>query len=230
MARADTAAQQTGYHGRRVIVWSLLALVVAYSVWRLFIGYPRPRASYGLLAAREAAFLDAAAEATFPAGGAIPLSGRDADLPSYADAFLRSLPRHLRLQVRAMLMLFEQATIFFPAPGRGGRRRFSALSAEQRVASLAGWSESGLFLRRLAFTALRAVLTMGYLGHPVAMRFVRLAPFDFPSPVCEADLLYPRIGQHPDTITLTEADLWSSDGTPLDIDSPIHPEYAGEDR
>ena len=213
-----------------MIVWLLLALVVAYSVWRLLLGYPRPRASYALLAAREAAFLDAAAEATFPPGGAIPLSGRDADLPGYADAFLASLPRHLRLQVRAMLMLFEQATIFFPAPGRGGRRRFSALSREQQVASLSGWSQSGLFARRLAFTALRAVLTMGYLGHPVAMRFVRLAPYDFPSPVCEADLLYPRIGAGPETISLTAEDLWSSDGTPLDIDGPVHPDFAGDDR
>jgi hypothetical protein len=213
-----------------VIVWSLLLLFVAYSVWRLFLGYPRPRRTYGLLAAREVAFLDAAAEATFPPGGAIPLSGRDADLPGYAEGFLASLPRHLRLQVRAMLMLFEQATIFFPAPGRGGRRRFSALSSEQQVASLAGWSSSGLFARRLAFTALRAVLTMGYLGHPIAMRFVRLAPYDFPSPVCEADLLYPRIGARPETISYTEADLWTSDGTPLDIDGPVHPDYAGDSR
>lgn len=208
----------------------LLALFSAYAFTRLFVGYPRPRSSLRLLAAREAAFLDAAAEATFPAGGAVPLSGREADLPAYVDSFLLSLPSHLRLQVRAMLMLFEQATIFFPASGRWGRRRFSSLSPEQQVASLKGWSESRLFPRRLAFTALRAVLTMGYLGHPVAARFVRLAPLEFPSPVCEADLLYPRIGEHPDTIRLTEADLWESDGTPLDIDGPVHPSYAGDTR
>lgn len=213
-----------------MIVWPLLALVVGYSVWRLFLGYPQPRASYRLLATREVAFLDAAAEATFPTGGAIPLSGRDADLPSYVDAFLESLPKHVRLQVRAMFLLFEQATILFPAPGLGGRRRFSALSPEQRVAVLAGWSQSRLFLRRLAFAALRAVLTMGYLGHPVAMRSLRLAPYDFPSPVCEADLLYPRIGAHPDTISFSKADLCVSDGTPLDIDGPVHPDYAGDDR
>lgn len=213
-----------------MIVWSLVALFAAYSVWRLFFGYPRPRGSHRLIAAREAAFLDAAAEATFPPGGAIPLSGRDADLPGYADGFLASLPKHLRLQVRAMFMLFEQATIFFPAPGRGGRRRFSSLTPEQRVAVLAGWSESSLFLRRLAFTALRAVLTMGYLGHPVAMRAVRLAPLDFASPVCEADLLYPRIGARPETIAFTEDDLSRSDGTPLDVDGPVHPDYTGDTR
>ena len=39
-----------------------------------------------------------------------------------------------------------------------------------------------------------------------------------------------RIGAHPDTIRLTEADLWKSDGTPLDLDGPIHPDYAGDKR
>ena len=213
-----------------MVFWILLAVFVAYSIWRIFLGYPRPRRAYRIVARREAAFLEAAGEATFPAGGAIPLSGRDADLPGYADGFLESLPRHLRLQVRAMLMLFEQATIFFPAPGRGGRRRFSSLSEEQRVAVLDGWARSRLFLRRIAFTALRAVLTMGYLGHPVAMRYLGLAPLDFPSPVVEADLLYPAIGASKDSIRFSEADLWESDGTPLDPHGPVHPAFRGDER
>ena len=163
----------------------------------------------------------------FPAGGAVPLAGVDADLPAYADGFVRALPRHLRLQVRAMFMLFERATIFLPAPGRGGRRRFSALSAEQRIAVLDAWSQSSLFARRLAFTALRAVLTMGYLGHPVAKRALGLDPYEFPTPICRADLLYPRIGAHPDTIRLTEADITpKSDGSPLPLDGPRRPDYA----
>jgi hypothetical protein len=211
-----------------VIVWILLALFLAYTGWRLLLGYPSPRRSHRIVNAREAAFLDAAAEAIFPPGGPIPLSGRQADLPAYADGFLLSLPSHLRLQVRAMFLLFEQATIFLPAPGRGGFRRFSALDDVQRVAVLRGWSESRVFLRRLAFTALRAVLTMGYLGHPVVMRHLHLAPLDLPSPVCEADLLYPRIGAHPESIQLREADLWTSDGTPLDPNAPVHPDYRGQ--
>ena len=126
-----------------------------------------------------------------------------------------------------MLMLFEQATIFLPAPGPRGRRRFTALSAEQQVAVLAGWSGSRLFLRRIAFTALRALLTMGYLGHPRAMRAVNLAPFAVETPICEADLLYPPIGRHPNEIALTRADLTApSDGTPLRLDGPLDPDFA----
>ena len=211
-----------------MIVWIVVGLFAAYTGWRLFLGYPPARRSHRYVRSREAAFLDAAAEAVFPEGGAITLSGREADLPAYADGFLGSLPAHLRLQVRAMFLLFEQATIFFPAPGRGGFRRFSSLDREQRVAVLEGWDQSRLFLRRLAFTALRAVLTMGYLGHPVVMRDLGLAPRDFPSPVSEGDLLYPRIGAHPESIQLTEADRWTSDGTPLPPDAPVHPDYRGQ--
>ena len=175
--------------------------------------------------------MDAAAEATFPAGGAIPLAGGDAELPVYADGFAGALPAAVRLQVRAMFMLFEQATIFFPAPGSRGRRRFSSLDPEQRVAVLHGWANSRLFPRRLAFTALRAVLTMGYLGHPTAVRAVRLAPFDIESPICEADLLYPRIGRHPDTIRLTREDLTPTDReiVPLRPGDPLHPDFAEQD-
>lgn len=210
-----------------MLLWLILAFVIAYGTWRLFLGYPRPRESYRLLAAREVAFLDSAVAAVFPPGGAIPLAGADAGISRYADGFLASLPPHLRLQVRAMLMLFEQATIFFPAPGPRGWRRFSALSPDQQVAVLTGWSGSRLFLRRIAFTALRAVLTMGYLAHPSAMRAVNLAPFAVDSPVCEADLLYPSIGAHPDEIALTSADLTApSDGTPLRLDGPLHPDFA----
>jgi hypothetical protein len=68
---------------------------------------------------------------------------------------------------------------------------------------------------------------MGYLGHPRAMRAVNLAPYQLPTPICEADLLYPRIGAHPDSLQLTRADLTPpSDGTPLCLDGPLHPDYA----
>jgi hypothetical protein len=207
----------------------LAAAFIAYAITRLFLGYPQPKARLALIRPREAAFLDAAADAMFPAGGAVPLAGGDAELPRYCDQFVVSLPARVRLQVRAMFMLFEQATIFFKAPGPRGRRRFSSLSSEQRVAVLDGWANSRLFLRRLAFTALRAVLTMGYLGHPVAMRSVRLAPFAIESPICEADLLYPRVGELPETIALSGADLTPSrEAVPLRVDDPLHADFAEE--
>jgi len=83
-------------------------------------------------------------------------------------------------------------------------------------------------LRRLVFTALRAVLTMGYLGHPRALRHLRLAPLDFETPVVEADLLYPRVGAPRSSIALGPADLRSGEPAgPLDPAGPLHPDYAG---
>lgn len=215
------------YHRLAVLFWILFAAFVAYAIARLFVGYPQPATALRLIRPREAAFLDAAADAIFPAGGAIPLAGRDAGVPGYADRFAMALTPELRLQVRAMLMLFEQATLFFPAPGPRGWRRFSSLSPEQRIAVLDGWARSRFFPRRLAFTALRAVLTMGYLAHPAALRAVRLAPFAIEPPICEADLLYPRIGAHPSTIPLTREDLTPpGEAVPLSLDTPLHPDYA----
>ena len=71
------------------------------------------------------------------------------------------------------------------------------------------------------------MLGMAYLDHPTTMRFLRVAPFDFPTPVRDVDLVYPPIGRGPDAIPYGEADLTPpSDGTPLDLDLPIHPDYA----
>lgn len=206
--------------------WILFIGFLGWAGYRLFLGYPGARADLRVLAAREAAFLDAAAEAMFPPGHEIPLSGREADLPGYVDRWLRVVPPRQRTLIRLLILLVEQATLFFPAPDFGFRR-FSALSLDQREAALRGWGSSRMAPRRLVFTALRAVLTMGYLGHPVVLRHMGLAPYAIESPVLPADLLYPRIGQHPSTIQWTEKDLTPpSPGIPLDLDGPLHPDYA----
>lgn len=212
----------------RLLLPALLA-AAAYAVARIFFGYRPPARALDVLAPREAAFLDAAAGALFPAGGAVPPSGSEAGVAAYADRWVGAVPRHIRILVRMLFFLVEHATVFFPAPGGlfgGGMKRFSALSSEQRVAVLDGWHRSRLFPRRIVFTSLRAIVTMGYFSDPGVLRALRLAPYDFPSPVSEADLLYPRIGASPDTIRWTRADLWTSDGTPLDLDGPVHPAYA----
>ena len=202
---------------------------VAFSVWavsRLFWGYPDPGRAMSVLVPREVAFLDAAAEAMFPGGSEIPLSGRQADLPGYVDGWLILLPLRQRVLIRALLLLVEQATLFFPAPGPSFRR-FSALGKKQQESCLRAWGTSRLGPRRLVFTALRAVLTMGYLGHPVVLRHVGLAPYAIETPVLRADLLYPRAGCHPSTNPWTAADLGPpSDGTPLDLEGALHPDYA----
>jgi len=212
-----------------LLAW-FAAVAVCYAVVRVFFLYPKPRELSVHIRAGEAAFLDAAGDVMFPVGGAVPVSGRDVDLHRYMDGYFDGLPEHLRLQIRALFFLFEHATIIFPAPGWDGMRRFSRLSPDQRNAVFTGWQHSRFFVRRLPFSALRAVLTMGYLGDPVVMRHLRVAPLAIDLPVCEADLLYPAVGARPDTIALGPEDLTPpSDGTPLDLDGPLHPDYATAD-
>lgn len=188
---------------------ALVALLVigVFAVLRLRVGYPRPERRLGVLGAGEAAFLTAAASTFFPAAeseeGSRLLPGEQADLPGYLDVYLHQLPRRQRLLIRALLLLFEQSTVILPARGLGGFRRFSAMTPAQREAVMRSWAESRLYLRRVAFSALKAVLVLGYLGDARNLAALGLTPWQIESPVVEADLLYPAIGEAPESIAFT---------------------------
>ena len=193
----------------RVLWWLLVAIAVAYAVTRVALGYRRPVQRYAQLSRREVATIAAAAEATFPPGGPIPSSGLEAGIPGYTDRLLAASHPRARRRMRLLFFLVEHATLFFPAPGRGGRRRFSSLPREQQVTVLDAWAGSRWWPRRLVFASLRAVLTMGYLAHPPVLRQLGVAPPALATPVCE-DLNQP------------------SDAAPLAPDAPLDPRYAGE--
>ena len=204
--------------------WIALALL-AIGLRRLGLGYPAtPLAA---LARREAAFVEAAADAMFPPGGEIPESGVEAGIPGYVDRYLEALPGRQRLLIRALFLLMEQATLLFPAPGWGGWRRFSSLAPAQRAAALEGWRSSRLSPRRLVFLALRSLLTMGYFACPSVLRAVELAPLDIATPIVAADLLYPRAGRPKAEIAFGPGDLSDAFPGPLPADAPLHPDYRG---
>jgi hypothetical protein len=205
----------------------VVVVMLALGGRRVLLGYPKPSRSYRRLRPREIALLRAATDAMFPARGAIPVSGADVDAPRYVDAWFDLLHPMRRLQIRLLLFFFEHVTLFFWAPGPRGWRRFSALSLQQRIEVLRQWYASRWFARRLVFTALRSVLGIVYLGHPATMRFLHVAPYDFPSPVVDADVLYPPIGRGPEEIPFDPEDRTPpADGVPLELDSPVHPDYA----
>jgi hypothetical protein len=205
----------------------LLAAAAAYAGGRVFGGYPR-RSGFARLARRETAFLDAAADTLYPQGGGLP-SGVEARIAYQLDGYLGLVPKRMRLLMRLLFFLMEHATIAFPGPGRGGRRRFSSLAGEQRAAVLEAWRTSGLVPRRLVFTSLRALVTNGYVADPGVLRALGLTPFALETPVCEADLLYPPIGR-PKSEIRHHAVTAPSDGRPLDLAGPRDPAYSGELR
>jgi hypothetical protein len=210
-----------------MIGWVVLGAAVGYALARVFVGYAPPPRPFKVLTRREVAVLTAAANATFPPGGAVPPSGGEADIAGYADRWLAVLHGRILLLMRMLFFLIEHATLFFPASGRRGWRRFSSLSMEQQTQVLEGWRTSRLYPRRMVFASLRAILTMGYFAHPPVLRQLRLAPLDIETPVCEADLLYPSIGRAPGTIPYGPDDVTPpSSGVPVDLDGPLHPRYA----
>jgi hypothetical protein len=202
----------------------LAVLAVVVGARRAFRGYPPTPGSIQVLAPREVAFLEAAAEALYPPGGA--------GVAAYTDRYLAVLPATTRRLMRCLFFLFEHATALWPADGPGGFRRYSSLSEEQRSAVLEHWRTSRFFPRRLVFVSLRAILTMGYFSSPAVLRCLSLAPYAIESPVTAADALYPPIGSptsairhRPDEVTLPTPQSRPPAGVPLRSDDPLHPAF-----
>lgn len=196
----------------------ILALVLVWAARRFAAGYARPPIALTCLRAREYATVAAAAQVTFPPGGAVSPSGLEAGVPGNVDRFVAAQQPGTRLLMRLLFALIEHATLLFSAGGAGGRRRFSRLSAAQQVSALEGWRKSRLFPRRLVFTSLRAILTMGYFADPTVLRELGLAPRAIERRIRPADLLWPRIGELPGAIRWTADDL-----SPLGPLEPLEP-------
>ncbi|HXK21900.1 MAG TPA: gluconate 2-dehydrogenase subunit 3 family protein [Myxococcota bacterium] len=202
---------------------ALTAALVVYALVRVFAGYPAAQQPAQALRRRELALVSAVADALLPPGGAIPESGREADVAGYVDRLVAASQPRQRALMRALFFLFEHATLFFPAPGGlRGLRRFSALDVSAREAVLERWRTSRLFPRRLVFTSLRALCTLGYFASPGVLRSLHLAPYAIDTPLCQADLWYPPIGAPRASLRRTRADLTPpSGGTPLALDAPL---------
>jgi len=212
-----------------VIVWLLCIGLASWAVARLALGYPTGDRALAQLSSHEQAFLRAAADTVFPAGGELPPSGSEAGVLRHVDRYVASVSPRIRVLIRMLFFLLEHATLVFPAPGWDGFRRFSALSEAQRAAVLEAWGRSPLVLRRTVFQSLRAILTMAYFSSPQVLRAIGLAPLAFETPVVDADLLYPAIGQPRASIRFGVEDRdRPAARTPLDPRGPLHPAYAEE--
>jgi hypothetical protein len=197
----------------------------------LVAGYPPAPPGLAVLYRGEAAFVEAAAEVLFPGGAGLPVAGIDAHLPHYVDRHLVALPRAKRAQIRGLFLLLEHVSLVVPGNEPGGRRRFSTLTAASRVSILERLASHPRFPVRTLFLALRAVLVLGYLGHPANLRDLGVAPFEIEPAVSDAELLFPRIGGLPSSIVFTLADRTDPVALgPLDPHGPRHRAYARSSR
>lgn len=208
-------------------LWTGLAVALAgWAVARLFLGYAAADPALRRLSSHEQAFVRAAADAVFPAGGALPLSGSEAGAVAHVDRYVASLSPRSRVLIRLLFFLLEHATLFFPAPGWNGFRRFTKLSPAQRVAVLDAWGRSPWAVRRTVFQSLRAIVTMAYFANAAVLRGMGLAPLEMESPVTDADLLYPPVGRPKSEIRFTPADRDRPvSRAPLDPHGPLDPAY-----
>ena len=74
------------------------------------------------------------------------------------DAFVKQLPKALRMQLRFALFLFEWGPLFFiPKPCR-----FTQLAPRDAVRYIDTWAKSRLGVRRKLFRGLRDIAFLGY--------------------------------------------------------------------
>lgn len=111
----------------------------------------------------EQVVVAACADTMFPPAGPISVSGTQAGLVAYVDAYLRALPRMRRCLVH-MLFLFIQLSPWLFGPRRS---RFTRLSSADRLCVFEDMAVSTLYFRRVAFLSMRAIMTMGYFACPI---------------------------------------------------------------
>ena len=147
-------------------------LAVGLLVRAVFLGYPRAAIPGAWLNRKEQAIVSACADALFPPGGPIPVSGTEAGMVRYLDTYLGRLPRVPRLLVRLLLHSIEHGPwLFGPRPAR-----FTRLRPVERVAVLRAMARSSIYFRRVSFLSLRTMMTMGYLAHPEVQRRMHIVP------------------------------------------------------
>ncbi|WP_437878289.1 gluconate 2-dehydrogenase subunit 3 family protein [Sorangium sp. So ce513] len=124
-----------------------------------------------VLSEKERAIVAACADALFPAGGPIPISGTEAGLVEYVERYVARTPRPLRPYMR-LLFLFVELSPWVFGPRRA---RFTRLPQPDRIAVLASMSQSCIYLRRVTFLSLRTMLSMGYLANERVARAIGVA-------------------------------------------------------
>jgi hypothetical protein len=161
-----------------VIVVVIAVAFLLLAVRGVALGYPPPRISTRVLSAKEQAIVASCADALFPAGGPIPISGTEAGVVEYVALFVERTPRATRALMRMLFRFVEHSTWLF-----GPRRaRFSRLSVAERIAALSAMAESRFYFRRVSFLSLRTMLSMGYLANEEVARAIGctfcVAPFE----------------------------------------------------
>lgn len=140
-----------------VAMFFTVVIVMVSMGW--FSGYPPASAEVPALNKKEQAVIQAAANAMFPRGGVLPISGSEAGVLRYFNETLVTSPRQIRLLLRLLLVLTEHGPWLINL-----RPRLTKQAPEQRVETLRSWAEHPVYFLRVAFTSLRTLISFAYLS------------------------------------------------------------------
>lgn len=116
----------------------------------------------------ERTLVRAVADAFFPPGGPIPVSGTEAGAVDYFDGYVQRSSTRQAVLIRLLLAFTELSPMIF-----GPRRqRFTVLSHDERVRFLDTARSSSIYFRRVSFVGFRALMTMAYLANDEVARHV----------------------------------------------------------
>jgi hypothetical protein len=145
---------------------------VALGVRATMSGYRTVSPGCRVLTAKEQAIVAACADAFFPPHGPIAISGTEAGLVEYMDDYVRRLPVGQGRLVRLLFHFIEHGPwVFGPRPVR-----FTKMSQDERLRVLDLMRRSPIYFRRVSFVSMRAMLSMGYLAHPVVIDAMGMTP------------------------------------------------------
>jgi choline dehydrogenase-like flavoprotein len=163
-------------HSALLLALTALLLLLVGTLARWLLGYPAPGRALRGLDRRGWAFVRAAGDTLFPAGGALPPSAEEVDVAGYLDEWIAKIPPTQRLLIGLLFLTLEQGTLVFGA-GLGGRlRRFSEQDPAAREAYLHRIEQHPLFPVRALLAALRTIFSFAYLDRPAVQQALGIDP------------------------------------------------------
>ncbi len=159
-----------------IILLAIALFLKTALLLRFVVGYPAPERELRGLGRGTWAFVVAAGETLFPAGGAIPPSSEDVDVPGYLDAWMADLPPRQQIMITLLFTAIEQGTLLLGPGLQGKLHRFSGLSPEDRTAYLHRIEQHPLFLVRALLAALRTIFSFAYLDREPVQEALGIEP------------------------------------------------------
>jgi hypothetical protein len=154
-----------------IITLVVSTLIVAGLVRGFFTGYAPALAEAPMLGAKEQAVIAAAADAFFPRGGLLPVSGTEAGTLAYLSDTLRDAPPRTRFLMRLLFVFVEHGPWIFNL-----RARLTRQTPAQRVETLQAWADHPIYFLRVTFTSLRTLVSLAYLSNSRVVRAMGAEP------------------------------------------------------